>query len=84
MAKYTREEIREQTIQIIRSCVPELADVELTEDSVISTDMGMDSMNYILVICKLETAFGARIPDRLWNRLRTLGHVIDAIEKYSD
>ncbi len=83
MAKLTRQEIREKTIKIIHNCVPELEGVELTEDSVVNTDMGMDSMNFILVICKLEAEFDVKIPDRLWNKLSTLGQVIDAIEKYS-
>lgn len=79
----TREERLERTVRIIRDCVPELEGVELKEDTVVNTDMGMDSMNFILVICKLEAEFNARIPNRQWNKLSTLGEVVDAIEKYS-
>ena len=78
----TRQEILEKTVKIIRDTVPELADVELREDTVVNTDMGLDSMNFILVICKLEAEFDVRIPNRQWNRLSTLGQVLDAIEKY--
>jgi acyl carrier protein len=69
-------------VKIIRDCVPELADMEITEDSVVNTDMGMDSMNFILVICKLEAEFGVKIPNRLWKKLSTLGDVLDALQKY--
>ena len=69
-------------MKIIRDCVPELADMEITEDSVVNTDMGMDSMNFILVICKLEAEFGVKIPNRLWKKLSTLGDVLDALQKY--
>ena len=78
----SREELLERTKKIIYDCVPELAGVELREDTVVNTDMGMDSMNFILVICKLEAEFDVRIPNRLWSRLSTLGQVLDAIEKY--
>ena len=78
----TRQELYERTVKIIRDCVPELADMEITEDSVVNTDMGMDSMNFILVICKLEAEFGVKIPNRLWKKLSTLGDVRDALQKY--
>ena len=78
----TREEIMQKTVKIIYDCVPELEGVELKEDTVVNTDMGMDSMNFILVICKLEAELDVRIPNRQWSKLSTLGEVIDAIEKY--
>ena len=78
----TRQEMLEKTRKIIYDCVPELEGVELKEDTVVNTDMGMDSMNFILVICKLEAAFDVRIPNRQWNKLSTLGDVLDALEKY--
>ena len=78
----TRQEILEKTKKIVYDCVPELAGVEINEDSVVNTDMGMDSMNFILVICKLEAEFNVRIPNRQWTKLSTLGEVVDAIEKY--
>ncbi len=78
----TRQEILERTVKIIRDCVPELENAELTEQTVVNTDAGMDSMSFILVICKLEAEFDVRIPNRLWGKLGTLGEVIDAIEKY--
>ena len=81
--KWSREEILERTRKIIYDCVPELAGVELQEDSVVNTDMGMDSMNFILVMCKLEAEFGVKIPNRMWRKISTLGEVIDAIEKFS-
>lgn len=77
----TRAEILEQTKKIIYDCAPELGEMELNEDTVVNTDMGIDSMGFILIICKLEALFDVRIPNRQWNKLHTLGEVIDAIEK---
>jgi acyl carrier protein len=38
-------------------------------------------MGFILVICKLEAMFDVRIPERQWQKLRTMGDVADAIMK---
>ena len=77
----TREKILEKTKAVIYECVPELEGVEIDENSVVNTDMGMDSMNFILVICKPEALFDVKIPERQWNKLSTLGEVVDAFEK---
>ena len=77
----TRDEILEKTKKVIYDCMPELAGVEIDENSVVNTDMGMDSMNFILIVCRLEALFGVKIPERQWNRLSTLGDVVDAFDK---
>ncbi|MBQ4381148.1 MAG: acyl carrier protein [Oscillospiraceae bacterium] len=76
----TRAEILETTRQVIYNSVPELEGTELNEDTVINTDAAIDSMGFTLVICRLEAKFDIRIPNRQWQRLRTLGDVVDAIE----
>ena len=77
----SRQEIIERTKEIIYESAPELEGVELTEDSTVNTDMNIDSMGFTLIICRLEAAFDVRIPDRQWQKLSTLGSVVDAIEK---
>ena len=77
----TRDEILEKTKKVIYDCMPELAGVELGETSVVNTDMGVDSMNFILIVCRLEALFGVKIPERQWNKLSTLGEVVDAFDK---
>jgi acyl carrier protein len=77
----TREEVLEKIRQVIRDCVPDLATSELTENTVINTETAIDSMGFILVICKLEAMFDVRIPERQWQKLSTMGDVADAIMK---
>ena len=77
----TRQEIITRAKEIIYESVPELEGTELREDTVINTDAAIDSMGFTLVICRLEAAFDVRIPNRQWQRLQTLGDVVDAIEK---
>ncbi len=80
MEKPSREEITKTVIKMIHNFVPELEDVELTEDSRINTDASMDSMSLILVITKIESHFDIRIPHKKWDSIMTLGQLVDAIE----
>ena len=71
----TRQEVLEKTKKVISDCFPDMDVNALTEDSVI------DSMGFVLVICKLEALFNVKIPERQWAKLQTLGDVVDAICK---
>ena len=77
----TRQEVLEKTKKVIADCFPDMDVNALTEDSVINTETAIDSMGFVLVICKLEALFDVRIPERQWNKLSTLGDVVDAIYK---
>ena len=77
----TRQEIIDQTKRVIYDCFPDMQELDLREDSVINTDTAIDSMGFVLVICKLEALFNVKIPERQWQKLQTLGDVVDAIEK---
>ncbi len=77
----TRQDIIDQTRRVIYDCFPDLAELELNEDSVINTETAIDSMGFVLVICRLEALFNVKIPERQWAKLQTMGDVVDAIEK---
>lgn len=76
-----REEVFTKTVKVIQDCMPDLRTAELHEDTVINNDAAIDSMGFILIICKLEALFDIRIPQKQWNKMKTLGDVIDAIMK---
>ena len=78
----SRQEIIDQIKRVIFDCFPDMEGTELQEDSVINTETAIDSMGFILVICKLEALFNVRIPERQWKKLSTMGDVADAIMKY--
>ena len=77
----TRQEVLEQTKKVIYDCFPDMKELDLQEDSVINTETAIDSMGFVLVICKLEALFDVRIPERQWQKLSTMGDVADAIMK---
>ena len=76
-----RQEVIEKIKGVIFDCFPDMAGTELTEESVINTETAIDSMGFVLVICKLEALFNVKIPERQWNKLQTMGDVVDAIMK---
>jgi len=78
----SREEILNTAKKIIYDNVPEMAGENLTEDTVLNTETAVDSMGFILIVTKLEGAFDVRIPDAEWNKMSTLGDVVDAIERH--
>ena len=77
----TREEVLDKIRKVIRDSVPEMVGAELNEDTVINTETAIDSMGFVLVICKLEALFDVKIPERQWQKLSTLGDVADAVMK---
>lgn len=77
----TRQDVLEKTKSVIYDCFPDMRELDLQEDSVINTDTAINSMGFVLVICKLEAFFDVRIPERQWQKLQTLGDVVNAIYK---
>lgn len=75
----TQEEILRRVVGIIRTVMPETKTEDLTRDTVVNRDMGLDSLQFIMVICKIEGEFGIEIPDRRWMKLQTLGEVADTV-----
>ena len=77
----TRQDVIQEIKTVIFNCFPDMEGQELTEATVINTETAIDSMGFVLVICKLEALFDIKIPERQWAKLSTLGDVADAIMK---
>lgn len=56
-------------------------DVQITEDTVLLADLGMNSFDLVNLVCVVEDEFDVEIPDRVIGTLKTVGDVIDFIEK---
>ncbi len=79
----SEQEIFDKLKEIIAVCMPELNIDEITMDSVINRDLGVDSMNFVLIVCKIEAAFDIRIPDRVWPKLSSVRDVVAQIQSLS-
>jgi acyl carrier protein len=77
----TRQEVLENIRTVVYNCYPDMEGQKLEESTVINTETAIDSMGFILIICKLEALFGVKIPERQWAKLSTVGDVADAIIK---
>lgn len=81
---YTDDEIFAKLKEILKICMPGIDVSKITPSSVINRDLGVDSMNFIMIMAKVEAAFGITVPDELWSRLSTAQDVIDEVKKLTD
>lgn len=54
--------------------------IEVTRESVLLADLGMNSFDLVNLVCEVEDEFGVEIPDRIIGTFKTVGDVIDYIE----
>ena len=54
-------------------------DIILSEDMNLRTDLGINSYEFVQVICEIEDEFGVEIPDRAIGGFKTVGDVIQYI-----
>ena len=72
-----REEVSEIIKKIIYDSVPDSVPEVITDDTVVNTDTAIDSMGFILVICRCEAELGVKVPERRWQKLNTFGDLVD-------
>ncbi len=76
-----REEIKQNIVAILKENLDEFQNTDIQESTVINTDAALDSMRFIYVMTKIESAFGISVPEKKWAKLQTLGDAIDAVEE---
>lgn len=54
--------------------------IEITRESVLLADLGMNSFDLVNLVCEVEDEFGVEISDRIIGTFKTVGDVIDYIE----
>ncbi|MBP3492601.1 MAG: hypothetical protein J6K47_05065 [Clostridia bacterium] len=78
MAQVSKQEIQEKLTALIKQYVPSLQNEEITGETAINSK-GYESLNYIYIICTLESDYGIKIPDKTWMKLRTVNEVVDTV-----
>lgn len=79
--QYTDDEIFEKLKEILHICMPEADISKVQRDTVINRDLGVDSMNFIMIMTKVEAEFGITVPDEKWSTLQTADDVIREVQK---
>lgn len=76
----TRNEIVKKLNEIVDMAVGETA-VAADESSDLTTDLGLNSVGLLYVVIAIEEFFSIRFDDVSFGEFRTVGDVVDYIEK---
>lgn len=76
--QFTKEQIQSNIAKLVKRYIPSLQNEEITRETPINSK-GYESLNYILIICTLESDYGVKIPDKVWMKLDTVGDVVDTV-----
>lgn len=76
--QFTKEQIQSNIAKLVKQYIPSLQNEEITRETSINSK-GYESLNYILIICTLESDYGVKIPDKVWMKLDTVGDVVDTV-----
>lgn len=80
----TEQQIYDKLLDIVHEAMPKTVNENIVPETVINRDVGIDSMNFILVICKIEVAFDIEIPDEKWMGLSTVSDIVSLIKEMVD
>lgn len=73
----------ERTVAILEDFVDASAD-EITRDKALVDDLGLSSLEVISLVAAFEDEFGVEVPDRVIPTLRTVGDIVDYLEKNAE
>ena len=76
--QFTKEQIQANIAKLVKQYIPSLQNEEITRETPINSK-GYESLNYILIICTLESDYGVKIPDKVWMKPNTVGDVVDTV-----
>lgn len=79
----TREEIYNAVLKTVHESMPDI-DTSIFHEDTVFTETGIDSMGFMLIICKLESQYNIKIPDERWQQLTTVHDLIDEIKQRTD
>lgn len=68
----------------VKNIIADQLDVEneeITFESVITDDLGADSLDVVDLVMRLEDEFGVEIPDEAMADIKTVGDIVTYIEK---
>lgn len=71
------EEILERTIALFAKMTD--AETEITEDSELMEDLGISSMDVLILICNLEEEFKIKVPESAIRKMYTIADVAETV-----
>lgn len=79
----SRNEIKEKLLDVIKMAMPQTAaNIDsITEESNLTSDVGLSSVGVLYIVIAIEEFFDMRFDDVGFADFKTVGDVIDYIEK---
>ena len=65
--------------EIICNCVAVDPD-EITPESKLLGDLGLSSLDLVMISVEIEKEFGVEIPDKVYTSIKTVGNLMEYIE----
>jgi acyl carrier protein len=75
---------REQILTEVKKIVAEFSEMApeaIREDADLEIDLGVDSLSQIEIVMELEERFDISISDEVADEIRTVGQVVDRVER---
>lgn len=69
-----------ETLKDIVSNYVEIDPDEITRDSKLLSDLGLTSLDLVMIANEIENEFGIELPAKLYTTVKTVGDLIDYIE----
>lgn len=69
----------EKMKEIICNCVAVDPD-EITPESKLLGDLGLSSLDLVMISVEIEKEFGVEIPDKVYTSIKTVGNLMEYIE----
>ena len=57
---------------------------DITRESALVDDLGLSSLEVITIVSEFESEFDIEVPDRVIPTLRTVGDIVDYLEKNAE
>ena len=73
----------DRTVGILKEYIDN-PDIEITRDSALVDDLGLSSLEVINIVAAFEDEFDIEVPDRVIPTLRTIGDIVDYLEKNAE
>ena len=72
----------EQLKEIMVNVMPDIEDMEITDDTLLKDDLGLDSLALMMISIEIENAFGFRFEE--FKPFKTVGEVCSYIKEKTD
>ncbi|AAS52787.1 AER103Wp [Eremothecium gossypii ATCC 10895] len=83
-AQLNRDEITKRIINVVKAFDRTPTSAEVTEKSVFSKDLGLDSLDVVELLVSVEEEFDIDIPDKVADEIKSVSEAVDYVASTSD